>query len=162
MKIKKILIIVLCMMCITFLPGCFETELYKLDIKGSSVGILDYSGTESALVTPTEIEGYEISELGYSVYSLNIYIREVKITSNIHYIRACAFWYCSYLEKVYIPSSVTSIEPYAFHGCKNLKEVYYEGSAEDFLKMFEDSLDNLNSNSELVNANIHYNYSEEQ
>lgn len=63
-----------------------------------------------------------------------------------------AFSYCKNLESVFIPKSVTVIGEYAFYSCGNLKDVYYVGTESEWNEIKIGS-----SNSNLLNANIHYN-----
>lgn len=68
-----------------------------------------------------------------------------------------AFSYCSSLTSITIGNSVTIICDLAFNGCTWLDKVYYQGTAEDWNKIFIMSIDS--SNSKLKNA-VRYYYSE--
>ena len=70
-----------------------------------------------------------------------------------------AFSDCSKLESIYIPKSVKDIGWAAFADCNNLKDVYYEGTQEEWERIYieESYLDEGDDNDALLNANIHYN-----
>ena len=76
-------------------------------------------------------------------------IKEFTIPNHIKSIDVAAFKGCINLTNITIPDSVTSIGTSAFYGCKNLKTVYYEGTQEQWSKIFT----NL-QNHELLSANI--------
>lgn len=62
-------------------------------------------------------------------------------------------FYNSSLRTVKIPIALTVINVGMFKYCENLTDVYYEGSESDW-----QDVDILQSNDELLNANIYYNY----
>ncbi len=68
-----------------------------------TASITKYSGNETALVIPSEINGYKVTRIG-----------------------EYAFCWCESLTCVTIPDSVTSIGWGAFENCENIKQVYID------------------------------------
>ena len=68
-----------------------------------------------------------------------------------------AFKDCTALKEIYISDKLASVEESAFTGCEALTDVYYEGSENEWgdIVIGED-------NDPLINAEIHYNYGEEE
>ena len=68
-----------------------------------------------------------------------------------------AFKDCTALKEIYISDKLASVEESAFTGCETLSDVYYEGSENEWgdIVIGED-------NDPLINAEIHYNYGEEE
>ena len=67
-----------------------------------------------------------------------------------------AFKDCTALKEIYISDKLASVEESAFTGCETLADVYYEGSENEWgdIVIGED-------NDPLINAEIHYNYKED-
>ena len=86
----------------------------------------------------------------------DIYLNGSRITSlvipdGITEIGNCTFCGCESIKSVTIPASVKSIDFYAFENCNSLTDVYFSGSEEQWNSIFIDE-----TNTHLVNANIHY------
>ncbi len=64
-----------------------------------------------------------------------------------------AFYLCVNLTSIVIPIGITSFEQYALGRLDSLTDIYYEGSEEDW-----NSITSYYGNSEVQNANIHFNY----
>ena len=79
---------------------------------------------------------------------------KVKIKPGFSIISGESFTDCTKVTSVYIPIDVTLIKDKAFLGCTSLTDVYYEGS-EGFWNSIQIE-NNKNSNSALLEANIHY------
>ena len=83
----------------------WSSKYYFFDTYNKTIiGVTDYAETCSSLVIPEQINGIDVSEIGYRAFSN-----------------------CSKLNSVTIPDSVTSIEDSAFSGCAGLTSVYYAG-----------------------------------
>lgn len=68
----------------------------------------------------------------------NSTIEEVIIPNNIRAINRQAFLDNFELKKITIPKSVVGIESSAFKGCYELEEIIYEGTVEEWEKVFRD------------------------
>ena len=82
--------------------------------------------------------------------------QEVILCEGIKTIERFTFQNCLSLTKITIPKSVNWIQNSAFFGCINLTDVYYEGSEKDWKK-----IQIADGNDLLLNADIHYQYTEE-
>ena len=81
-------------------------------------------------------------------------LTSVTIGDSVTSIGYRAFYGCTSLTSVTIGNSVTSIDGYAFYNCTSLTNVYYGGTQKQWKK-----IEIGYHNSELTNANIHYNSS---
>ena len=80
-------------------------------------------------------------------------LKNINIPNNVKSIGESAFEGCVGLIKIIVPNSIKSIDDYAFDSCEKLKDVYYSGSKEEW-----DKIKIGMRNDELLNANIHFNY----
>ena len=82
-------------------------------------------------------------------------LTDVNIPNSLVSIDEYAFMYCNSLTHIIIPNSITTIKRYAFNSCKSLTDIYYKGTEAEWANIvIEDSNDSL------VNATIHYNYTD--
>ena len=85
--------------------------------------ITGYSGSDTVLVLPSEIDGKTVTGLrGYSFYG-NTHITGITLSDHITAIEDETFSGCTSLESIIIPASVTSIEVSAFNSCSSLSEI---------------------------------------
>ncbi|MCD8054101.1 MAG: leucine-rich repeat protein, partial [Lachnospiraceae bacterium] len=89
-------------------------------LNGTYCSITGYSGTETAITIPTQINGYIVQEIEASAFKNNTTIVSVTISSTVELIDSSAFYGCTSLESVTVGDSVTSIESNAFYGCTSL------------------------------------------
>ena len=88
-----------------------------------TVTITGYSGSDTVLVLPSEIDGKTVTGLrGYSFYG-NTHITGITLSDHITAIEDETFSGCTSLESIIIPASVTSIEVSAFNSCSSLSEI---------------------------------------
>ncbi len=124
----------------------------------TTVSIIAYTGSNSYIEIPWQINGYNVTAIGEGAFKSNDCIMEValpngvksigdsafqgcyKLTSitmpnSLTYIGDSAFDGCASLTKIVIPSSVTSVGLYAFDDCYKL-QIYcrasYEGSGWEY------------------------------
>lgn len=89
--------------------GSFEyTVLYD-----GTAEITGYTGSEAALIIPSEIEGYTVTSIGDS-----------------------AFNYCDSLTEVTIPDNVTSIGTYAFEDCDSLTNINVDSNNSNYSSLY--------------------------
>ncbi len=80
-----------------------------------------YLGNATTLKIPEEIEGYPVTEIGFSAFSSRP-TKFVQIPKTVKWI-GCSAFTLSKLETITIPGNVLGIRAYAFHGCDQLKSV---------------------------------------
>jgi hypothetical protein len=78
-------------------------------------------------------------------------LTSVKIGDRVTTIGDYAFYACISLTSITIPNSVKTIDEGAFYVCDRLADVYYDGTEEQWRKIFIGS-----ENEDLLNANIHF------
>ncbi len=93
--------------------------LYESD--GASVTITGYSGIESTIAIPSEIDGLPVTTIAENAFRGFIYLEKVVIPDSVTTIDY-AFPACEDLEYVFIGQGVTSMNG-AFRGCTALKDV---------------------------------------
>lgn len=64
-------------------------------------------------------------------------IKSFEIPKGVKTIREKAFQNCEELTQIYIPKSVESIETFAFSGCSALNQIFYEGTFQEWTKVFK-------------------------
>ena len=109
-----------------------------------------YCSSLTSVVIPDNV-----TSISYGAFACCTSLTSVVIPDSVTSIGSGAFNGCSSLNSVVIPDSVTSIDSYAFGSCTSLTDVYYTGTEEEWANI---TIDNYNSNDDLLNATIHYNY----
>jgi hypothetical protein len=87
--------------------------------RGNDIQIMDYLGTESKVIVPSEIEGRKVVKFGYNPEKDKKYYDiegEYDASSS-----RWGFRYNSHVEEVYFPDTVIEIEDESFCECKNLR-----------------------------------------
>lgn len=90
-------------------------------------GISIPPGTSGAITIPSEVNGYQVKEIGSSAFdNYNNYfsgLTSITIPEGVTSISVYAFYYCSSLTSITIPNSVTNISMGAFYGCSSLTSI---------------------------------------
>lgn len=105
----------------------FDFE-YTFNWTYNGIIIMGYTGNETNVIIPEEIEGVEVEGIAEEAFSTentenNINIKSIEIPDNISRIGAGAFMMCLNLETVNIPDGITSIDHSTFAYCLSLKEM---------------------------------------
>lgn len=102
-----------------------------LILDDETIELIRYIGSDTKLIIPDNINGKEVTGIGYN-----------------------AFYNCKNLEAIEIPTTIKYIGYNAFYGCSELEDVYYNGDSDydlDELIDFDDGNDSL-----LYVTSIHY------
>ena len=126
-KLSVILLGTLLCICFALLPmetQAAETEGYlTYTIKDGQVTITDCDEDASGkIVIPDTIQGYPVTKIGESAFTLCVKITEIALPDGLKSIGASAFSYVPF-ESIYIPKTVTQIDKAAFWRCEELKEI---------------------------------------
>ncbi len=103
-------------------------QLYAYEVKRDSLlqeyaVITGYHGTASALAIPSEIDGFEVREIGNSAFKNQGTIRAVVIPDSVIQIGEYAFENCSSLCNVTLSHNLNTLGEYAFGSCTSLTEI---------------------------------------
>lgn len=85
-----------------------------LPLSKNTANIVDYIGSESKLIIPSEIDGYRIVGIDEYAFTCNKYINEVIIPEGVETIAEGAFKACNNLTSVSMPKSLVRINDRAF------------------------------------------------
>ncbi|MCR4744924.1 MAG: leucine-rich repeat domain-containing protein [Lachnospiraceae bacterium] len=127
---------------------------FEYEISGENVKIVSYKGSSSSVSIPSNISGYNVTEIGSRAFKKNKKLKELTIPSKVKKIGKSAFEGCSKLKKVTFSKKVKSIKANAFSGNDNLETVFYSGSEDDW-----DKISIADGNDDLTGADINYNNS---
>ena len=94
-----------------------------------------------------------VTSIGSNAFYDCIELTSVTIPKSVTNIDYLAFYNCCSLKSIFIPDSVTSVVERAFYGCSKLNDIYYAGSKDNW-----NSINILEGNESLTNANIHFNF----
>ncbi len=100
-----------------------DDDPFSYEINNGVVTITGYTGSESGIVIPSEIEGYPVAMIGNWAFFENSTITGVLLPDTITYIGDNAFCGCSNLVSVNIPAGVTYIGNQAFQYCRSLTSI---------------------------------------
>lgn len=95
--------------------GTLANGLHYRIIDGAAI-INGYTGSEASIEIPSEIDGYPVTEIGWSAFSGCTSLTSVTIPEGVTSINHEAFRNCTNLETISFPSTLTSIGDEAFWG----------------------------------------------
>ena len=96
---------------------------FEYSVNGDEVTITRYSGSDTELTIPKEINGKSVTSIGDNVFYNCDFLTSVLIPNSMKSISGEAFWGCSGLSSIYIPSSVNYIGKSAFGHCNGLTSI---------------------------------------
>lgn len=104
-------------------------QIYSYEVEEDDAGqeyavITGYNGGASALAIPSEIDGYEVREIGKSAFYNDDNIRSVVIPSSVIEIGVQAFSGCDALSNVQLSSNLQKLNYSSFGNCPSLKEIH--------------------------------------
>lgn len=104
-------------------PTKHTDDGFSLQILDGYAQIVQYSGSDTDIAIPDEIDGVPVTRIDRTVFYGRSDIKSIEIPDSITYIGNSAFYECSSLESILIPDSVTYIASYAFYGCSGISEI---------------------------------------
>lgn len=94
---------------------------FKYSVVNGTITITGYTGSETSIAIPKEINGYAVTAIGDKAFYEKQTIQNIILPEGLTSIGAYAFYYCSgWKGNLVIPGSVTSIGAYAFFCCRGL------------------------------------------
>ncbi|MBQ3356130.1 MAG: leucine-rich repeat protein [Oscillospiraceae bacterium] len=121
-RIKLLSLLLTLALLMSLCPAAFAAAqdfTYTVNTDGT-LTLTGYSGAESNLTIPSQIEGKTISAIGESCFAGLLCLKRVHIPEGVEVVEDYAFEACSMLEKVYFPDSLKTIGDGVFSGCGKL------------------------------------------
>lgn len=128
---NRVRILTMCLICAIGLFWCNGIKAfawttddgYEYEVlEGDTVEIIGYSGNDTEIVIPDNIDGKKVTSIGEGAFENCSSLTSIRIPDSITSIGNYAFYFTS-LTDITIPDSVTSIGFWAFAGCKNLTNI---------------------------------------
>lgn len=91
---------------------------------GERVRITDYSGTDTEVWVPGEIEGVPVRTVSKKTFLSRKQLRKAVLPETVEEIGDWAFAYCTNLENVWLPKKEMKLGNRIFMECPNVKRVY--------------------------------------
>lgn len=91
---------------------------------GQWIRIIDYSGTDTEVWVPEEIEGLLVKAMAKKTFLSRKQLRKVILPETIEEIGDWAFAYCTNLEYVWLPRKGMKLGSRIFMECPNIKRIY--------------------------------------
>ncbi len=100
-----------------------SAENFDYEIYNNGVTITKYTGKDSNVEIPAEIDGVPVNEIGFYAFEANSNVTSVTLPESVMTISEGAFSSCTALAQINLPSSLTLIEEGAFAGCTSITEL---------------------------------------
>lgn len=98
-------------------------------VQYGQAGIVSYSGSDSQITLPTELDGYTVGAVMSNAFAGNTTLTDVTLPAAV-YVYSSAFENCTNLESVRVLSTDTYFyDETVFSGCSNLTIYGYSGSS---------------------------------
>ena len=117
-----------------------DDGFYYEENKDGGITITGYTGDETELVIPGEIDGKGVTSIGDSAFRDCSSLTSIKIPAGVTSIGESAFEECHGLTSIEIPAGVTSIGNRAFYNCNGLTSITVDSK-----NKYYDSRDNCNA-----------------
>ncbi len=92
-------------------------------LEDGTVSIKNYSGTETEVEIPSQLDGKKVTTLGYYAFNGNKGITNIRIPDTVTTLEDTVFLCCTALKEIVIPSSVSSIGEEVFLDCYSLTDI---------------------------------------
>ena len=101
-----------------------EDTTYKYEVlKDGTVSITGYSGSDTDITIPSDIDGKKVTSIGTYAFSGCSSLEKIKLPEELTSIGYAAFSGCSSLSEIDLPEGITNIGDYTFEGCSSLTEI---------------------------------------
>lgn len=98
------------------------TYTYQIE-NDNAVEIIDYSGTDTEITIPEEIDGKKVTSIGLYAFRDCSSLNNITIPEGVTSIWSFAFYNCSSLSSIMLPAGVTYIGHSTFSGCSRLSSI---------------------------------------
>lgn len=110
-----------------------QKDVWKYQqLEDGTLEITGYIGIETELVIPSEIEGKEVSSVGWYAFSNCNSLTGIQFPEQLCRVEGAAFTGCNSLEEILLPEGIEYIEDSAFAGCSNLQNITVEDSNQNY------------------------------
>ncbi len=96
---------------------------FQYSVSNNSVSITKYTGSDSHVEIPSEIDGYKVETIAKNAFKGNTSLVSVSIPDTVKTIERFVFTHCTSLTSIIIPDSVTYLAPSVFSGCSALESI---------------------------------------
>lgn len=117
-----------------------EWECWIIDEDNKEIYIQEYTGKETTIEVPSEINGYTVIGIDVGAFSGRSDLISVTLPESLRSIEAMAFKKCSGLTDIRIPRNVRFISSDSFNGCTSLASIVVDQDNKVY-----DSRDNCNA-----------------
>ena len=100
---------------------------YTTNDSDGTASIYSYSGSDTDVVVPENINGYTVTRIGDWAFK-NKNMETVELPHTVKEIGECAFTNCTNLKAITLPEGLTTLGKEMFHNCDSLKTVKLPGS----------------------------------
>ena len=94
---------------------------------GQRIRITDYSGMDTEVWVPEEIEGIPVKIISKKTFLSRKQLRKVVLPETVEEIGDWAFAYCTNLESVWLPKKEMKLGSRIFMECPNVRKVFAYG-----------------------------------
>lgn len=91
---------------------------------GQRIRITDYSGTDTEVWVPEEIEGLPVRSIAKKTFLSRKHLRKAVLPKTVEEIGDWVFAYCTNLESVWLPRKEMKLGSRIFMECPNVKRIY--------------------------------------
>lgn len=97
-----------------------EADFIYNELEDGSIEITGYTGEDTTITIPKQIDGKLVTSIGASAYFNNTMIKSIRIMDGVSKIDKNAFNTCTSLVRVKLPDSIEEIGDKGFYGCSNI------------------------------------------
>ena len=103
--------------------GSYTYEYWNMWYEEGTVEITGYTGNDTELVIPEQLDGYQVAGIGFAAFENCTNLERVELPSGLKSLKTRAFAGCTNLKSVKFPSGLESFETAAFSNCSSLSSI---------------------------------------